>query len=127
MTRTATSRSPSHLDAAARGSGGVTALAIVRALNLVCGAVMLGIPAVLALAVLPALTGRKRADEHLAALLQPLLRILWVAVAVGLLSGLLWLPLQAAAMSGRTVYDAASPAILGAVLWRTHFGNVLLV
>ena len=103
------------------------ALVIVRALNLVCGAVALGIPAVLVLAVLPALARRSPATEHMRALLKPLLLLTWAAIVVGLLSGLGWLLLQAAAMSGRTVSGAATPAIIGAVLWRTHFGIVLLL
>src|SRR5258708_18829783 len=103
----------------------MTALVIVRALNLICGAVALGIPTMLVLAVFPAFVAPAPPAEHMRALLKPLQLCIWAAIIVGLLSGLTWLPLQAAAMSGETV--AATPAILGAVLRHTQFGNVLLL
>jgi putative copper export protein/mono/diheme cytochrome c family protein/peroxiredoxin len=105
----------------------MTALVIVRALNLICGAVALGIPTMLVLAVFPAFVAPAPPAEHMRALLKPLRLWIWAAIIVGLLSGLTWLPLQAAAMSGETVSDAATPAILGAVLRHTQFGNVLLL
>jgi putative copper export protein/mono/diheme cytochrome c family protein len=106
----------------------MTALLVVRALNLACGALLLGIPAVLAVALLPPLLGREEmAAARLRSLLGPLLRLLWVSAAVGLVSGVLWLLLQAAEMSGRTLGDAASAEIIGPALWRTQFGHVMLV
>src|SRR5258708_40098135 len=105
----------------------MTALVIVRALNLICGAVALGIPTMLVLAVFPAFVAPAPPAEHMRALLKPLRLWIWAAIIVGLLSGLTWLPLQAAAMSGETVSDAATPAILGAAWRHTQFGNVLLL
>jgi putative copper export protein/mono/diheme cytochrome c family protein len=105
----------------------MTALVVVRALNLICGAVALGIPTVLVLAVLPAFIGRDSTAENLRSSLKPLLLLTWAAIVVGLLSGLAWLLLQAAAMSGRTVSGAATGAILDTALWHTQFGTVLLI
>src|SRR5207244_1480895 len=95
--------------------------------NLACGAVALGIPAVLVLAVLPVHSGRDAISGPLRALLKPLLVLAWASLAVGLLSGMAWLVFQAASMTGLAASGAATPAILGRVVWRTHFGNILLL
>jgi copper resistance protein D len=105
----------------------LTALIVVRALNFACGALLLGIPAVLAVALLPPMRGREEIAARLPRLIDPLLRLLWAALALGLASGALWLLLQAAEMSGRPLGDAARADIVGPALWRTQFGHVMLV
>ncbi len=52
-----------------------------------------------------------------------LLRYVWVSVPVALLSGLVWLLLEAAAMSGRPPMEALSRGFIGVVLSRTQFGR----
>ena len=76
----------------------MSALIIARGLNFVCGALALGIPAVLAFAVLPPIIGSERAaGERVASMLEAMLRRLLylagAAVGLGLLSGGLWLVL----------------------------------
>jgi putative copper export protein/mono/diheme cytochrome c family protein len=105
----------------------LTALVLARALTFLAGALLLGIPAVLAVAVLPPLQRDARLTcERLPPLLSSLLRILWGAGAAVLLSSALWFLLQAASISGHGVAAAATPAILAPVLWRTHFGHATL-
>jgi putative copper resistance protein D len=104
-----------------------TALITARALNLICAAVLVGVPAVLAIALLPPMAGRPAAAAgRLSRLLDMLRPLLWAALAGELASGALWFVLQAAAISGQSVGEAATTHILGAVLWRTQFGQVML-
>lgn len=103
------------------------ALILARAVTFFSGELLLGIPAVLAIAVLPALRGEARlSQERLPPVLSHLLRILWGTGLLGLLAGAAWLLLQAASISGRAVAEAASSAVLVPVLWRTHFGHAML-
>jgi putative copper export protein/mono/diheme cytochrome c family protein len=105
-----------------------TALIAARAANLICAAVLLGVPAVLAMALLPPMAVRaSAATDRLSRLVGTLGALLWAAIVAELASGALWFVLQAAAMSGRTVGEAATRDILGAVLWRTQFGQVMLI
>jgi putative copper export protein/mono/diheme cytochrome c family protein len=105
-----------------------TALIAARALNLICAALLLGIPAVLAIALLPPMAGRAAAvADRLSRLIAALRPLLWATIAGELMSGALWFVLQAAAISGRSVGDAATTDILGSVLWRTQFGQVMLI
>jgi putative copper export protein/mono/diheme cytochrome c family protein len=105
----------------------VTALILARAFSFLGGALLLGIPAVLAAAVLPPLQRQARlTSERLPLLLFPLLRILWCAGAAILLSGTLWFLLQAASISGHSLADPATRAALVPVLCRTHFGHAML-
>jgi putative copper export protein/mono/diheme cytochrome c family protein len=105
----------------------VAALIIVRTLNLLCGALALGIPAVLALAVLPPMLGSERISGERLAMLRRLVFLAWIAIGLGLLSGMLWLLLLGASMSGRGVVGAATGEVLGPVLWRTRFGSVAMI
>src|SRR6266404_9712755 len=104
-----------------------TALIAARALNLICAVVLVGVPAVLAIAVLPPMAGRAAAAGRLSRLLGMLRQLLWTAIAGELASGALWFVLQAAAISGQSVGEAATADILGAVLLRTQFGQVMLL
>jgi putative copper export protein len=103
-------------------------LIVARALNLYCAGLALGIPAGLALVVLPPLRGREAAaSEGVAIALRRAIGILWAMISVVLVTGVAWLLLEGAAMSGRGLAAALSPAIVGKVLWRTHFGLILLI
>ena len=105
-----------------------TALIATRALNLVCAAILLGIPAVLALALLPPMARHAAAVAgRLSRLIGTLHPLLWAAIAGELASGTLWFALQAAAISGRTVGAVTAGDILGTVLWQTQFGHVMLI
>jgi putative copper export protein/mono/diheme cytochrome c family protein len=102
-------------------------LILARALNLMSSAVLVGIPTVLTIAVLPAIPRQARAaTERLPILLGRLFRFAWAALAIWLPSLCLWLLLEAAAMSGGTLSEAATPATVGAALWRTQFGHTVL-
>ncbi|MBV8649832.1 MAG: CopD family protein [Alphaproteobacteria bacterium] len=104
------------------------ALIVARALSFLCGALALGIPAVLAFAVLPPMLGAERlAGERSTAMLRRLLGLTAAAIGLGLLSGALWLVVTAASMSGRSIAAAAAPAVLWPVLLQTHFGIVAMV
>jgi copper resistance protein D len=61
------------------------------------------------------------------ALRAPLSLIAWISLAFALLSGVTWLVLTAASMSGQTVADAAAPDVLWTVLSQTDFGNAWLI
>jgi putative copper export protein/mono/diheme cytochrome c family protein len=102
-------------------------LVLARALNLYGSGVALGISAALALVILPPLRGREAAvGIGMAAVLRRSIRVALFAVAVAILSGVAWLLSEVAAMSGGGLAAAASPGLIGAVLWRTEFGTVLL-
>lgn len=102
-------------------------LVLARALNLVASATLVGIPTVLWIVVLPCLPGQaKAAAERLPILLGRLFGIAWAALAVWLGSLCLWLLLEAAAMRGGALSEAATPATIGAVLWQTQFGHTVL-
>jgi putative copper resistance protein D len=50
-------------------------------------------------------------------------RLVWASLALGILSGIAWLGLEARSMSGRPFADALSPEVIGTVLARTRFGH----
>jgi putative copper export protein/mono/diheme cytochrome c family protein len=52
-----------------------------------------------------------------------LTRMIWASLVVGILSGLLWLILEARSMSGKSIGDVFSQGLLGTVLTRTRFGH----
>jgi copper resistance protein D len=61
------------------------------------------------------------------ALRPPLAMIAWLSLAFALLSGVTWLVLTAASMSGESIADAMAPNILWTVLSQTDFGNAWLL
>jgi putative copper export protein/mono/diheme cytochrome c family protein len=106
----------------------LSGLVLARAINLASGALALGIPAVLAIAILPALRGPNQPIEAAGNTL--LRRLAWVAaaaIAVALASSLALLLCEAAEMTGRSVAAATRREVLATVLWHTQFGRVLLV
>ena len=52
------------------------------------------------------------------------LRLAWVGLAITLVSGAIWLLLQAVSMSGLPLGEAATTRVLSTVLNRTQFGQV---
>jgi putative copper resistance protein D len=72
---------------------------------------------------------RRGGDESrvMKALRAPLAVIAWTGLAIALLSGVAWLVLTAASMSGQSVADALSPDVLWIVLSQTTFGNAWLL
>src|ERR1700736_1719504 len=67
---------------------------------------------------------RKRAESTgVTAFRDRLTRIAWAGVALGVLSGFLWLVFEARSMSGRSLADVFSKGLLATVLTRTRFGH----
>jgi putative copper resistance protein D len=62
-------------------------------------------------------------DADAAALRRDVLRILWASLALGLVSGALWLVLEARDMSGRPFAAVFARDIIATVLFRTQFGS----
>jgi copper resistance protein D len=52
--------------------------------------------------------------------------VIWLALAVSVVSGLAWFVLQAAAMSGLALSEAIAPDTLHTVLCETQFGQIML-
>ncbi|WP_407160119.1 copper homeostasis membrane protein CopD [Bradyrhizobium sp. STM 3557] len=53
-------------------------------------------------------------------------RVIWLALAVDVVSGFVWFVLQAASMSGLAPGEAIAPDVLWTVLVETQFGQVML-
>jgi putative copper export protein/mono/diheme cytochrome c family protein len=105
----------------------VSGLVIVRALHLAFCALALGIPAVLSLSMLSSRADRApRAGEPFPVLIR-LIGFALVAVGVELVSGALWLLLEAAEISESVIQQALTPQVLRSVLLQTRFGEVLLI
>ncbi len=51
----------------------------------------------------------------------------WISLVVAVFSGALWLLVEAAIMSGQSLPQAIDGAVLGTVLTRTRFGQVMIV
>jgi putative copper export protein/mono/diheme cytochrome c family protein len=49
--------------------------------------------------------------------------LLWASLAIAVLSGILWLVLEARSMSGRSLPDVLAQGVVGIVLTRTRFGH----
>ena len=97
-------------------------LTLVRALHFASLFTLAGGLAFAALIAEPALRRHPEAGGA-AAFRREIFRLAWLGLGLGIVSGLLWLALEAASMSGRPLADALSPGILGTVLNRTHFGR----
>ncbi len=83
---------------------------------------------VLAFLLLVARAAFRRTDDHLRSELdrfdQRMLRVARWSMLIGLLSGLLWLWVQAATVTGLPLSQVLRPDAVGAVLTRTQFGQV---
>ena len=69
---------------------------------------------------------RERADPSLAARTRALW-ISWGSLGIAVISGAIWLMLQAASMSGTPLGEALSPEVLSTVITETQFGQVTVV
>jgi putative copper export protein/mono/diheme cytochrome c family protein len=105
----------------------MTPLALFRALNIAASAVALGLPAVLVLVVAPLCAPRQAAaSEIFRRLVPPSLAAVAAALVVELATGLAWVVLQAASMSGRPLSDAVASGAVGTLLAQTGFGHASL-
>ena len=102
----------------------MTGLVLARTIEFASGALALGIPAVLAVAVLPAL--RRADDPTETTLVHRLVAVAITATALQIIAGLAHLLFEAAEMSGRG-FDVLDTQTVATVLWRTRFGHVLLI
>jgi putative copper export protein/mono/diheme cytochrome c family protein len=102
----------------------MTGLVLARTIEFASGALALGIPTVLAVAILPAL-GRADGSTE-ATLVQRLVAAAVAAAALQIVAGLVHLFFEAAEMSGRNL-DALDSQTVETVLRRTRFGHVLLI
>lgn len=97
-------------------------LTLVRALHFASLFSLAGALAFAAFVAEPAF--RRHADQSgVAAFRRRLLWICWPSLALALLSGFLWLVLEARSMSGRPLADVFSQGLLAVVLERTRFGH----
>ena len=96
-------------------------LIVVRGIHFAATAVLAGTLVFRTLVAKPALP-----PEHAVAkkLRVQNLRVVWIALAVTALSGVIWLLLQAVSMSGLTPAEAMTPQVLSTVLNETQFGEV---
>jgi putative copper resistance protein D len=94
----------------------------VRAVHLAASAVTAGVLIFRAAVLVPA-----SRDAPQALSVAPQLRlIVWLALAISVVSGLAWFVLQAASMSGLAIGEAMAPEMLSTVLYETQFGHVML-
>ncbi len=103
------------------GAGGNGPLIAVRAIHFAATAIATGTLAFGAVVAKPAL----RSEEAVAKQFRTqTLRIAWIALAITLLSGVVWLLLQAVSMSGLPFGEAMTSRVLSKVLNQTQFGEV---
>jgi putative copper export protein/mono/diheme cytochrome c family protein len=95
---------------------------LARAIHFASILSLTGIFVFLAVVAEPALARSVPADAP--EFRRTLRRLAWASLAVALLSGALWLILEARSMSGRSFADVFSQHIIGVVLTRTQFGRV---
>lgn len=96
-------------------------LIAVRAIHFAASAVTTGTLVFLTVVARPA----SPADEAVAKLLRMQgLRVAWIGLVAALLSGAIWLLLQAASMSGLRLSEAMTSEVLLTVLSQTQFGQV---
>jgi len=96
-------------------------LAVIRALHFAVTAMTTGILIFRAMAVNEALCLLTPAGPRVRG---QLLRLARIGLALSVASGLIWLPLVAASMSGLSLEDAATSEVMLAVLNQTQFGQV---
>ncbi len=96
-------------------------LIAVRAIHFAASAVTTGILVFRTLVAKPALSSEQAAAKGRRA---QSLRLAWIALAVTLLSGVIWLLLEAVSMSGLPTGEAMTSQVLSTVLNETQFGIV---
>ncbi|HWG80211.1 MAG TPA: hypothetical protein VN681_10580, partial [Stellaceae bacterium] len=95
---------------------------VARAVHFAATLSLLGVFVFLAVVAEPVLARARLADQT--AFRRSLRRVAWASLVVALLSGALWLVLEARSMSGRSLADVFSQDVIGVVLTRTRFGRV---
>jgi putative copper resistance protein D len=96
-------------------------LVVVRALHFAATAMTAGMIIFLAVVVEHAF---RRAGADAKSFQTQMLRIAWIGLATTAASGVVWVLLQATAMSGLSFGQAMAPAVLWTVMSDTHFGIV---
>jgi putative copper resistance protein D len=96
-------------------------MAVIRALHFAATAVIAGSLIFRAVVAEPALRSTPLATTVIRS---QILLTAWIGLAIAAASGVIWLQLQAASMSGRTVGEAMSTDVLLTVLNETQFGLV---
>jgi copper resistance protein D len=102
-----------------------TVTVLARAVHFAATLSLLGIFVFLAVVAEPVLARAELADAT--AFRRTLRHVAWASLAVALMSGALWLVLEARSMSGRSLADVFSQDVIGVVLTRTRFGRVFEV
>jgi putative copper resistance protein D len=104
------------MDWLAAGIGGP--LAVIRAAQFAATSIIMGI-------LLFRVLSLEAATASLASLVRTkTLHVAWIGLAVSTASGVIWLLLEAASMSGLPLGEAVTPAVLSTVLNETQFGFV---
>jgi putative copper export protein/mono/diheme cytochrome c family protein len=97
-------------------------LTLTRALHFAAMVSLAGSLSFAALIAAPAFAAKGRTlDAPL--FRKQLMRLNWVSLVLGLVSGAVWLVLEARSMSGHSIADVFAQGTLGTVLTRTHFGH----
>ena len=99
-----------------------TVTILARAIHFAATLSLAGVFVFLAVVAEPVLARTQLADAT--AFRRTLRRVAWASLVVALLSGTLWLVLEARSMSGRSLADVFSQDVIGVVLTRTRFGRV---
>src|SRR5882757_734779 len=103
------------------GDGVNGSLVIVRAVHFAATATTAGTLIFRAAVAEPA----SRSTPAAIAVVRPqILRVAWISLAIAVLSGVIWVLLQAAAMSGLSLKEAMAGDVLSAVVNETQFGGV---
>ena len=95
-------------------------LIAIRGIHFAATAVVAGTLVFRAVVAKPALPAEQAVAEKLQAQSQ---RVAWIALAIALLSGVIWLLLQAVSMSGLPPDEAMTSQVLSTVLNQTQFGD----
>src|SRR6202171_442200 len=103
------------------GTGIDGPLIAIRAIHFAAAAVIAGNLIFRAVVAEPALRSTPQATTVIRS---QILLIAWIGLAIAAASGVIWLQLQAASMSGRTFGEAMTADVLSTVLNETQFGLV---
>src|SRR6266849_4581757 len=103
------------------GAGVDGSLIVIRAIHFAATAVVAGSLIFWAVVAEPALRSAQLATTVVRS---QILLTAWIALAIAAASGVIWLQLQAASMSGRSFGEAMTSDVLSTVLNETQFGLV---
>ena len=97
-------------------------LTLIRALHFASTVSLAGSLSFAAFVAEPTFAGHPQAIDT-ARFRKRLVRLAWASLGLGVVSGALWLILEAQGMSGRSIADVLARGVLGTVLTRTRFGH----